>query len=157
MFQSLPPVKEKLFSQRVEKSSKQTPPLTPDQPWDPEEYSIPARVSIPVQHSPSPPNAASEAEAGPNLFDEHPWNDCRDIDYFDLSRARQENDEKLILTKLLDESPSLHSLEELLPEQWTDPFRQTALSRQSRKKDDEFFEDDQDFLLKGKAKFRINV
>lgn len=54
---------------------------------------MPASVSTPVQRSRSPPDAASEAEAKPDFFDEDVSDDSDDTDPFNLSRACSEDDE----------------------------------------------------------------
>lgn len=84
-------------------------------------------MNSPVEPSRQPSDAASGTEKEPDLFDEKAWDDCDDVDPFDLSRARPEDDEDLLRTELSDELAASLTLEELVTEQKSDQICQNVL------------------------------
>lgn len=81
-----------IFVKTSRKKQQASAPSSPDSPRDQEKYTTLVPVSIPVSHSPLPPDAASETEAAPDFFNEGACDGCDD-NFFSsvasLSRERR--------------------------------------------------------------------
>lgn len=79
-------------------------------------------VNAPAEQSFQPSDASSEAGEEPDLFGESAWDDCDNVDPFDLSRGRTEIDEELLQTEPSDELRASLTIQKLMKEQKSDFF-----------------------------------
>lgn len=115
---------------------------------DPRYFVPEGTTSASRSRQPTPSSEDDDDEGNVNeLFNENAWDDCDDIDLFDLLRVRLDEDEELLRAQPDNGLPSPLRLEKLLSEHTTDKFRQEILVRQSTTKDSKFFEDPRDGLL----------
>lgn len=84
------------------------------------------QMKAPAEPSRQPSDAASEAEEKPDFFDKDTWENCDDVERFELSRACANNDRKLSQTEPSDELSAFLRLDQLVAKQKSD-FFQTLL------------------------------
>ena len=118
------------------------------------EINRPPNAHVTRPTDPDTPTNANDTPAGdthdtdePDVFDDDAWDDCDDVDPFDLARVRSNDDATLLRSAPDDRLPAPLTFDEILAAQRTDTFCQGVLQRQSPTKDRTFYEHETTGLL----------